>query len=153
MSTELDIQQFIDQANQDVPSDTRVITPEGDFPMYVKPGSTKMYEGVSEKNGKAWRLYTSTVIVDDPAVREATNLPEPTARVAFMLDLTDSGSLAVGTNRNTKLGQLLEATGNRKSGWTYAMIEGVPFKGKVIHKADKKDANRINAEVVAFAKS
>ena len=154
-AVELDIQKFINQTQEDVPSDVSVLTPEGDYPMYVKPGSTKIIFGISEKG--PWAMYTARVVVDDPAVRELTNLEAPGARVRLFLDVTEDSTeeqitLVKGANRNTALGKLLKATGNDKQGWTYGNIEGVPFKGKIVHKVDDRDATRKNVEVAAFAK-
>lgn len=150
MNNDIDINEFINDAQDDVPSADFIATPEGEYPMYVKPGSTKIVQGESDK-GK-WAMYTATAVVDDQAAREATNMENPTAKVRFFLDVNDSGALVKGTNRNVTLGKLLKATGQDRPGWSYAGIEGVNFRGKVKHIADKKDATRIAAEVVAFAK-
>lgn len=147
---ELDPQEFINQAQGDAPSDERVVTPEGEYRMYIKPGSTKILEGTSDK-GK-WRKYTAVAVVDDANVRAATNLEEPSARIQFFLDVNESGSLVIGTNRNTTLGALLKATGNQKQGWTYGEIEGVGFTGRVKHIADRRNSEKMYPEVVAFAK-
>jgi hypothetical protein len=154
-AVELDIQKFISQTQDDVPSDVSVLTPEGEYPMYVKPGSTQIIFGISEKG--PWAMYVARVVVDDPSVRELTNLENPGARIRLFLDVTEDSTeeqitLVKGANRNTSLGKLLKATGNDKQGWTYGAIEGVPFKGRVIHKADDRDATRKNVEVSAFAK-
>lgn len=126
--------------------------PEGDFTMQVKQGSTKIVNGQG-KDGRPYRLYTSRVVIDSPEARAATNLEAPTARVRFFLDLNEAGTaLASGKNKNVALGRLLKATGNDKAGWTYAAIEGVPFTGQVKHVADNRDASRVFAEVIAFAK-
>ena len=151
MSTQVDVQEMINQANSEVPSDQRVIAPEGDYPMYVKPGSTKIVEG--EKDGRVWKKYTAIAVIDDVAVREATNLDQPTARVQFFLDVNENGTLLIGTNRNTTLGKLLKATGNDKPGWSYGSIEGVTFKGRVAHTQDRSDSERQYAEVRNFARA
>lgn len=151
MSTQVDVQEMINQANSEVPSDQRVITPEGEYAMYVKPGSTKIIEGESDKG--PWKKYTSLAIVDDAEVRAATNLEQPTARIQFFLDVNENGTLVVGTNRNTQLGRLLTATGNNKQGWSYASIEGVTFRGKVTHVQDRTDSERQHPEVKTFARA
>jgi hypothetical protein len=126
--------------------------PEGEFPMAVKAGSTKIISGIG-KDGEPYRLYTSRAVIDSEEARKATNLEAPTARIRFFLDLNEAGNgLASGKNKNVALGRLLKATGNDKSGWSYAAIEGVPFTGQVKHTADKNDASRVFADVVAFAK-
>ena len=125
-STELNIDDFIAQANSDVPSANRVIVNEGEYTMFVKPGSTKLFEGVSEKNGKRWKMYTAVAVIDSADAREQTNLEEPTARVSFLLDVTDSGELQIGTNRNVTLGKLLEATGNRKPEMNFGRVRTLP---------------------------
>src|SRR6476619_7832764 len=49
MTTELDIQSFIDDVQNDVPSDQRVMAPEGEYAMYIKPGSIKLITDVGDK--------------------------------------------------------------------------------------------------------
>jgi hypothetical protein len=151
-AVELDINQFINEANDAVPSADFVATPENEYAMYIKPGSTKIFDGESEKGGK-YRLYTAQVVVDDEGARQATNLEQPTARIRMFLDVTETGSLAKGPNRNVKLGALLRATGQDRPGWTYGALEGVAFKGRVKHVPDNRDANRVNAEVVTFTRA
>lgn len=151
------IDQLINDAQDDVPSDQFIPTPAMDSAsMFVKPGSTKIITGESDKG--VWGMYTSRVVVDEPSAREVTNLEQPTASIRFFLELAEGSTkekliLAKGPNRNTTLGRLLKATGNDKQGWSYAAIENVPFKGKVVHKADNRNPERMNAEVVAFARS
>lgn len=154
-STELDIQSFIATAQDDVPSDQSVRVPEDEYSMFVKPGSIKLITGEGEKG--RWAMFTASAVVDSPKAREATNLENPTARVRFFLDITEASTegniiLAKGANRNTMLGKLLKATGNDRPGWTYGAIEGVSFKGRVKHVVDKKNAERVDAEVVTYAK-
>lgn len=154
-STELDIQKFIATAQDDVPSDQSVRVPEDEYTVFVKPGSIKLITGEGEKG--RWAMFTANAVVDSPKAREATNLENPTARVRFFLDITESSTeeniiLAKGANRNTMLGKLLKATGNDRPGWTYGAIEGVSFKGRVKHVVDRKNAERVDAEVVTYAK-
>lgn len=154
--TELDIQQFISQAQDDVPSDQAVRVPEDEYSMFVKPGTLKIITGTGEKG--VWAMFTAAAVVDSQKAREATNLENPTARVRFFLDVTEASTedniiLAKGANRNTTLGKLLKATGNDRPGWTYGAIEGVSFKGRVKHVADRKNAERVDAEVVAYARA
>lgn len=156
MTQELDIQQFINDAQDAVPSDQRVVSPAGEYSMYIKPGSTKIITGEGEKG--LWAMYTAQAVIDSPEVREATNLENPSARVAFFLDITEASTkervvLAQGVNRNTRLGALLKATGNDKPGWSYGAIEGVSFVGKVVQKADKRNPEQLNAEVAAFTRA
>lgn len=125
--------------------------PEGEFTMQVKQGTSKVISGTG-KDGNPYKMYTARAVIDSAEARAATNLEAPTARIRFFLDLSESGSLASGKNKNVTLGRLLKATGNDKQGWSYAAIEGVPFTGQVVHKADKQDATRVFAEVINFAK-
>lgn len=156
MSQDNAIDQLINDANDDVPSADFVPTPEMDSAsIYVKPGSTKIVTGESDKG--VWAMYTALAVVDEAQAREATNLEQPTARIRFFLDLAegstkDSIRLAKGVNKNVQLGRLLKATGNDKAGWKYSDIEGVNFKGRITHRADNKDASRTNVEVSYFSK-
>lgn len=151
---ELDIQALIADAQADVPSDEFVLAPPSDYAMYVKPGSTKIVKGTSEKG--PWYKFTAQAVIDDATAREATNMENPTARVGFFLDVVgedDNGKpiLAKGVNKNVQLGRLLKATGTDKPGWTYTSPEGVPFKGRVVHVANK-DGSRMSAEVQAYSR-
>lgn len=153
---ELDVQTFISNAQQEVPSADSIKVPEAEYSMFIKPGSTKIITGTGDKG--LWAMYTANAEVDDVRAREVTNLEHPSARVRFFLDLAEGSTeekpiLATGANRNTTLGKLLKATGNDRQGWTYGGIEGVTFKGRVKHVADRRDANRVDAEVVTYAKA
>lgn len=149
---QFDEEAFIHEV-QDGQFDTEYTSvPEGDYTMSVKQGSTKIVNGIG-KDGRNWRKYTARVAIDSPEAKAATNLEAPSARIAFFLDLNDAGTaLASGKNKNVNLGRLLKATGNDHSGWNYAAVEGVPFLGTVKHTADKRDASRVFADVVSFAK-
>lgn len=149
---QFDEEAFLHEVQGDVFDTEYSPVPEGEFVVTVKPGSTKIING-NGKDGRPWRKYTARAVIDSEEARKATNLEAPTARIAFFLDLNEAGSaLASGKNRNVDLGRLLKATGNDKAGWTYAAIEGIPFTGRVQHKPDPRDASRVFADVVAFAK-
>lgn len=142
---------FLNEAQEGYASfDTSfVVADEGDYTMSVKQGSTKIING--NKDGRNWRRYTARVIIDDAKAREKTGLEAPGAAIRFFLDLNEAGTaLASGVNKNVNLNRLLVATGNAKPGWSFAAIEGVPFKGHVRHDVDKDDASKVFAEVDQF---
>lgn len=77
-----------------------------------------------------------------------------TVRLQLPLDVTPTGTLDFGPNKNVKLGQLREALGQNVPGWTPAALRGAgPFIGKVTHRADKNDPTKKYAEVSKIAKA
>jgi len=77
-----------------------------------------------------------------------------TVRLQLPLDVTPSGTLDFGPNKNIRLGQLRDALGQNVPGWTPNLLRGAgPFIGKVTHRADKNDPTKKYAEVAKIAKA
>jgi hypothetical protein len=69
------------------------------------------------------------------------------------LDFDDTGKLVNGPNRNVALGQLREALGQNKPGWTPQQLLGAgPFIGRVKHTSSKTNPEQKFAEVVKAGK-
>jgi hypothetical protein len=63
-------------------------------------------------------------------------MAEPSVSQSLMLDMTESGALAVGTNKNVNLGRLREALGQNVSGrpWSPNMLQGQVARISVKHR-------------------
>lgn len=89
-------------------------------------------------------------VMVDEQVRQRIGLPDnPTVRQSIFLDLTPSGGLAFGPNRNVKLGKLREAVGqNTGKPWSPLMLVGAgPLLVKVKHRIDQDDPDMVYTEV------
>lgn len=76
-----------------------------------------------------------------------------TVRCDITLDVTNTGQLDNGPNKNVLLGQLRDALGQNTPGWTPNQLKSAgPILGKVTHRADKNDPQKKYAEVKKFAK-
>lgn len=85
--------------------------PEGTFPIQL--GAPKIESG--EKNNKVWARLEVPVTITDPAVADEMGL-EPGTPVKSMytlfLDIDQAtNALAIGVNKNVRLGQLFAAVG------------------------------------------
>jgi len=67
--------------------------------------------------------------------------PDPVSSMMLFLDLDESGTgLALGTNKNVKLGKLREAVGQNGPGpWTPKMLEGQPCRVIISHNVRDGD--------------
>lgn len=85
--------------------------PEGEF-----TGVVKEIKGRLAKESAILDVYW---VVDDASVREITGMEEPTVRQSIFLDITENGTLDLGTGRNVQLGRLRAALGqNTGSSWS-----------------------------------
>jgi len=113
--------------------------------------------------------YTGTIIASEPAAGESAkgpwarldvtvNIEDPTTgrvrgvRGGIMLDLTESGGLAVGPNRNVKLGQLRTAIGKNQPGVPFSWGDAVGHEVSVYikHRADKNDPEKLYEDIASF---
>ena len=104
-------------------------------------------------------IYTS--MIDDIAVREAGDsivldvthvlinvdelqsnmgMERLTVRQGIFLDIEPNGAIALGPNKNVKLGRLREAVNQNGGRWNFAMLKGAgPLLITVSTKPDKDD--------------
>jgi hypothetical protein len=143
------------------------VVPEGEWQMMIDsdpkqladttddnkaPVGIKRHAGTSEKTGKAYDFYDWTLmcVVTDQRVRDKLKREGVKVRMRLSLDLSDSGGLDTGPNKNVALGRLREALNQNKPGWTpQALLGAGPFIGKVSH-TQVKDA--IYADVTRAAR-
>ena len=164
--SDFDVQQFIDDVQQEQLESKFVPIPVGDYDAYVKPGSVEVavisFKEGSE-NGVDIVLQDGTVVhggkkfkckwvINDPALAEQLGLAELVVKQEFLLDLTPTGAIAHGTNRNTRLGKILEAGGILPP-WSFRQVEGVHARIRVKHRADQSDPEIKYPEVSSVARA
>lgn len=85
--------------------------PEGEF-----VGRVNKIEGRLAKESAILDVYW---VIDDATVRETTGMEEPTVRQSIFLDITENGTLDLGTGKNVQLGRLRAALGqNTGAAWS-----------------------------------
>ena len=118
--------------------------PEGEFNAVI----TKI-EGRTPKGNS---ILDVTWAIDDEAVRAETGMENPSVRQSLFLDITSSGGLERGPNKNVQLGRLRAALGQNNPGqpWSPSMLEGqvakVSIKQRIVDEniyADVKGVARL----------
>jgi hypothetical protein len=148
-----DEQEFLNATINEVFDDVSTPIDAKDYDnAYIKPDSVKFYNGTSDK-GKPWRRVSMYFTIDDQEQREKTNIENPGAGYGFFLDLTESGGLATGRNRNTDLGALRAALGQESAPWNFSMLDGAgPVRIRVVHETNEDNPNKKRAVVRAVSK-
>ena len=152
-----DLESFI-SSTVDAPMDTSFpVCPEGEFSFLLdtdpKMLEVKNIKGVSKGSGNAYDFHQMELVAvcqsDD--VRKAMGRDRVPVRMRVNLDFDVNGRLATGTGKNVILGQLREALGQNKPGWSPKQLLGAgPFIGRV--KQSEGNDGRKYADIVAAAK-
>jgi hypothetical protein len=116
------------------------VCPEGEFPFMIDSEPKQLIpenlKGVSKRTGNAydfWQMTLNCVCLDE-TVKAKLARQKVTVRLRVNLDLTPTGGLEVGQDKNVALGRLREALGQNTPGWKVANLLGAgPFIGKVEH--------------------
>jgi len=117
--------------------------PEGEYPAVISKLDSRMAGSTP--------VLDVTWMIDDQAVREQTGMDEPTCRQTIWLDVTESGGLEAGANKNVQLGKLREALGqNDGSPWSPQMLNGQPARVIVKHSSPNEQG-AVYANVVQVA--
>jgi hypothetical protein len=129
----------------DVTADSYTPIPEGEYKGTIT--KTDVAGGESSK-GNTWARYDIWIETADPDKAGEMR----TVRAGIMLDLTESGGVAAGANKNIQLGQLRTAIGKNKPGqpWSWDDAVGCQVAFLVKHRLDKEDATKKYENVVAF---
>lgn len=82
-----------------------------------------------------------THLIDNPEVAEKLGMERLTVRQGLFLDVEPNGAIALGPNKNVKLGRLRAAVGQNGAGpWNFAMLKGAgPLRLGISVVPDKKD--------------
>ena len=138
-----DAEAFKNAAVSEATADKFTPVPEGDY--IGRISKSEIITGESSKG--PWARLDVSVDVEDPT----TGRTRP-VRGGIMLDLTESGGLAVGPNRNVKLGQLRTAIGKNQPGqpFNWSDPEGHEVKIYVKHRADKVDPEKMYEDIASF---
>lgn len=149
---------FLNSTADPLPTSYEVI-PEGEYQMLLdadpKMLEVRKIEGISKNSGEPYLFYQIELscLVLDEKVKAKLGRDKVTARMRINLDFDDAGHLTNGPNKNVALGQLREALGQNKPGWTPAQLLGAgPFIGRVKHSSSKTNPEQKFAEVVKAGK-
>ena len=142
---------FLDAVHQDQVESKFTPVPADEYPAYIKQGSV-VIEPVNFKDGNTGKRFTCQWVIDDAALAEKLGMTSPQVRQQFILDLTDSGALAAGKNKNVRIGKIVEAGGLPNPGWSFRQFDGLRARIKVTHRPDKNDAEIVYAEVSAVTR-
>ena len=109
-------------------STARIPVPEGEYTAVIKE--------IKPRAAKDKAVLDVIYSIDDPEVAAITGFDSPQVRQSIFLDLTESGSLAMGAGKNIHLGKLREACGQNQKGkaWQPGMLVGQVVKVKVVHR-------------------
>jgi len=107
--------------------------------------------GISNKNGKPWNRMNAKLEITDPEYvsQYPGGADKLTTTLGLMVDM-DNGRLAVGPNKNIRLGRLREAAG--VNGKPLSMLQGQFIRIAIGHKPDSKDPEIIRDEIIAYTK-
>ena len=132
-------------------NDTKVIpVPVGEYIAVISEVKCRQWQ--SKKDPSVSGLALDLIWdIDDSAVKELLGRDKVTVKQGCMLDITDSGGLAMGKGRNVGLGRLREATGLNTPGqpFSFSMLNGRLAKVSVSHRID---GEQIFSEVKQVAK-
>ena len=86
-------------------------------------------------------LLDVTHLIHDSELAEKMGMERLSVRQGIFLDIEPNGVIALGPNKNVKLGRLREAIGQNKPGsWNFQMLKGAgPLRISVSIKPDKDD--------------
>lgn len=148
-------EQFISTVVDSAGSTQYFPSPVGDWPGQVTRIDGRRIASKQEKTlGQEYTLLEVTWELLSEEVRKATDLLHPSARQSLFLDLTPSGGLDFGRNKNVPLSRLREAVGQNKSGrpWAPSHLMGQTALVHVEHDVNK-DTGEPRAIVTRVAKS
>lgn len=155
-----DINSFAQTQFNDVPDNTFKGIPPGEYVAQITSDEKTLSSksgtiSTGDNAGKPWLLVNIRMSVADPSgVLKATHGTNPGITYGLMIDLKDGSTVEApifdwGTNKNIKLGKLLDATGCRKPGWKFSDLYGKTLKIKVEEKPDRRDPTEMRSEIVA----
>jgi len=135
----------------DQTGDTRYTpVPVGEWKAQCKSVSARRTH--SDRTGLDYTFLELQWTILDEEVRAQIGIPEPSVRQSFGLDLTPTGTLDFGKNKNVRLNRLREAVGQNTPGrsWSPSNLEGQYATVRVVHRV-REDTGETLAEVNSVA--
>jgi hypothetical protein len=134
---------FLNTSYEEEFSTARIPVPEGEYTAVIREIKPRT-AGANKERAVLDVIYG----IDDPSVAEVTGFESPQVRQSIFLDLSPTGSLALGPGKNVQLGKLREACGQNQKGkpWQPGMLVGQVVKVKVAHRTFEDE---IQADVKA----
>lgn len=118
--------------------------PEGDYIAFIEDIKFNQFEG---RDGRNYFVLNVTYNIQDENLQKELGLDSVRVRDSIFLDVNEDGSLAVGPNKNVRLGQLRAAVGQNKPGevWSPGMLRGAgPVKVHVTISEPNEEGKTYN---------
>ena len=128
---------FLSSETTDALETTFTPVDEGDYNAFIDDVEVDV---INTSNGQSPILRAIFAITDDE-VKEKLGLDKPTVRLDAFLELNEEGGLALGKNKNVKLGRLRDSVDQNEAGeaWSPSMLRGAgPVTIKVGHRYNKE---------------
>lgn len=138
----------------DAPMETQLSgVPDGEYVAMIGDFDSSAFKTITTKNGDRPVLEIPFMIQDDALTAKMGRAA--THRETYWLDFDDNGKLAVGPDKNTRLGQLRSALGQNVAGspWAPAMLRNMgPLRIAIKTKTDSKDPDKKYTNITKYAK-
>lgn len=139
----------------DEPMETQLRpAPEGEFRAILGEVNAKSFNEITWTDRETGQPRSAVQLVvpcliQDEALRAELKRENVTVMWKGFIDFNSDGTLAVGPDKNVRLGQLRAAVGQNTSGpWSFAQLSGAgPLMVKVTHRSDKNDPEKKYPEV------
>lgn len=130
--------------------------PEGEFRAILDDfDKTAFRTSTSEKTGKDFTVFSPPFVIQSPEVQAQLGRDKVVVfHKGMFIDTDAAGALDMTKGKNTGLGALRDALNQNSGGpWNFNMLKGAgPVMVKVVHEADKKDAEKKYARVTKVVK-
>jgi hypothetical protein len=130
------------------------ICPQGEYQAMIDDFDSKAFTHVEwqdKQTGeqKSAPQFSCPFVIQDEKVKAELGREKLVVPAKMFLDINAAGGLDFGPDRNVRLGQIREATGqNVKGPWSIMNLRGAgPVMVKVTHRQDKRNPERKFAEV------
>lgn len=147
MSNLFDPQSFLNSAITGALETKRTLMPVGET--YGQITKIDMANG-DGKDGRKWYRLDCSVEITDSAYLAPTGLEKLNARYSVMLDLNEGGGIAMGPNKNIRLGRLREATGTNQPGKSLSDMVGQFVRLSVTHRPDPEGKRDEKGEAIVY---
>jgi len=146
----IDANQFMNAVFTEANATRRSPVPPGEYKGVVEDVSLETIQGRKDPS-KQYLRCNITWALDDSSLRSLYGRDRVTIVDSFLIDLTETGSLDFGENRNITLGQRREALDMNKKGqpWSFQDFKGRAARVRVDHEMYNGEPR---ARVAAVAK-